>query len=161
MWYYFWALFLDCLFVCFWLFTFSRAAPVWHTEVPRLGVELNLSCSRWPMPEPQPQQHRIEAMSATYTTAHSNARSLTHWARPGIEPATWWFLVGFVNHWAMTGTPGLCVPFHWFQGPSLCYYHTDLITAALSYMCFYDASSSAVPQDCFGYSGSFVGPCEF
>ena len=35
---------------------------------------------------------------------HSNAGSLTHWARPQIQPATSWFLVGFVNHRAM-GTP--------------------------------------------------------
>ena len=40
-----------------------------------------------------------------YTTAHGNARSLTHWARAGTEPATSWFLVGFVNHFATTGTP--------------------------------------------------------
>ena len=33
-------------------------------------------------------------MSVSYTTAHSNARS---WARPGIEPTTSWFLVGFVS----------------------------------------------------------------
>ena len=32
------------------------------------------------------------------TTAHGKVGSLTHWARPGIEPATSWFLVGFVNH---------------------------------------------------------------
>ena len=36
-------------------------------------------------------------MSVTYTTAHGNAESLTHWTRPGIEPATSWFLVGFVS----------------------------------------------------------------
>ena len=41
----------------------------------------------------------------TYTTAHSNTGSLTHRARPGIEPSTLWFLVGFVNHCATTGTP--------------------------------------------------------
>ena len=35
--------------------------------------------------------------SATYTTAYSNAGSLTHWGRPGIELATSWFLVGFVS----------------------------------------------------------------
>ena len=46
----------------------------------------------------------IQAASATYTTAHGNARSLTHWATPRIEPSTPWFLVRFVNHWAMTGT---------------------------------------------------------
>ena len=42
-------------------------------------------------------QHRIPAMSATYTTAHGNARSLTYWMRPGIEPATSRFLFGFVS----------------------------------------------------------------
>ena len=44
-------------------------------------------------------------MSVTYTTAHGNARSLTHLASPGIVPATSWFLLGFINHCAMTGTP--------------------------------------------------------
>ena len=58
---------------------------------------------------PQPQQHGIWVMSATYTTAHGNARSLTHWARPGIKPATSWFLVGFVNHCAMMGVPQVSV----------------------------------------------------
>ena len=53
----------------------------------------------------QPQQCGIPAASATYTTAHGNTGSLTHWARPGIEPASSWILVGFVNGWAMTGTP--------------------------------------------------------
>ena len=33
-------------------------------------------------------------MSATYTTAHSNAGSLTHRARPGIKPTSSWVLVG-------------------------------------------------------------------
>ena len=58
---------------------------------------------------PEPQQLRIRAASATYTTAHRNARSLTHWTRPGIQPATSWFLVGFVNHCATMGTPGLYI----------------------------------------------------
>ena len=56
-------------------------------------------------PTPQPQQRGIRAASGTYTTAHGNTESLTHWARPGIEPATSWFLVRFINRWAMTGTP--------------------------------------------------------
>ena len=50
---------------------------------------------RWHMP--QPQQCGIQAASVTNTTAHQNARSLTHWARPEIEPATSWFLVGFIS----------------------------------------------------------------
>ena len=33
-----------------------------------------------------------------------NTRSLTHWARPRIEPASSWILVRFVTHWATTGT---------------------------------------------------------
>ena len=36
-------------------------------------------------------------MSATYTPAHINAGFLTHWARPGMEPAFSWILVRFVS----------------------------------------------------------------
>ena len=63
---------------------------------------LNRSCSCWPIP--QPKQRQIQAASATYTTAHGNAGSLTHWARPRIEPTASWFLVIFVNHCATRGT---------------------------------------------------------
>ena len=48
---------------------------------------------------------RIRAASATYTTAQSNIRSLTHRVRPGMEPSPSGILVGFINHWATTGTP--------------------------------------------------------
>ena len=82
------------------LIFFFRLHPR-HVEVPRLAVEQ--SCSCWPTPEPQ--QQKIQAASATYSTVHSNARSLTHWARPRIEPASSWKLIRFVNCWAMTGTP--------------------------------------------------------
>ena len=41
---------------------------------------------------PEPQQHSIQAASAPYTTAHGNAGSLTHWARPGMEHAFSWIL---------------------------------------------------------------------
>ena len=58
-----------------------------HMEVPRLGGS-NQSCNCWPTPELQ--HHQIRAVSATYTTAHSNAGSLAHWARRGIKPATSW-----------------------------------------------------------------------
>ena len=61
----------------------------------------------------QPQQLRIWGVSATYTTAHGNARSLTHWMRPGIEPCVLtdtskvpsWILVGVLTCWATMGTP--------------------------------------------------------
>ena len=45
----------------------------------------------------QPQQCQIWASSATYTSAHGNARSLTHWARPGIEPVPSRILVRFIS----------------------------------------------------------------
>ena len=72
----------------------------------------------------------IGAVAAGLHHSHGNAGSLTHGARPGIEPATSWFLVGFVNHCATMGTPllsfkvsppggGMCVgisPFEWLDG---------------------------------------------
>ena len=45
----------------------------------------------------EPQQCRIQAASANYTTAHGNTGSTTHWVRPGMEPATSWLVVGFVS----------------------------------------------------------------
>ena len=48
-------------------------------------------------PTPQPQQRRIRALSATYTTAHGNAGSLTRWVRPGIKPTASLFIVRFVS----------------------------------------------------------------
>ena len=42
------------------------------------------------------QHSSSSIISATYTTAQSNAGSLTHWLRPGNKPATSWFLAGFV-----------------------------------------------------------------
>ena len=52
-------------------------------------------------------------MSATYTTAHGNARSLTHWARPGIEPASSRIRVGFISsalQWELPRLHHLNVP---------------------------------------------------
>ena len=88
-----WNLGLYILCVCIFLGPYPR-----HMAIPRLGLESELQL-------PEPQQHQIWAMSVTYTTAHGNTGSLTHWARAGTEPATSWFLVGFVNRCAMTGTP--------------------------------------------------------
>ena len=33
----------------------------------------------------------------TYTTAHGNTRSLTHWVRSGMEPVSSWMLIIFVS----------------------------------------------------------------
>ena len=86
---------------CFFFFFCFLGPHPWYKMFPGWGS--NQSCNCWPTP--QPQQHRIWATSATYTTAHGNAGSSTHWARPRIEPATSWMLVRFANHWPTTGTP--------------------------------------------------------
>ena len=65
---------LSLFFFFFFFLPFLGPLPQ-HMEVPRLGVKLELQL-------------------LAYDTAHSNARSLTHWARPGIEPGTSWL----VNH---------------------------------------------------------------
>ena len=49
------------------------------------------------MPQPRPRR--------MWTASHGNTRSLTRWLKPGIEPTSSWISVGFVNHWATTGTP--------------------------------------------------------
>ena len=48
-------------------------------------------------PTPQPQQRRVHAASATSTTVHGNAGSLTRCVRPGMEHASSWILVRFVT----------------------------------------------------------------
>ena len=48
------------------------------------SLRSNQSCSC--LPTLQSQQCWIRAMSATYISAYRNARSLTHWVSPGIEP---------------------------------------------------------------------------
>ena len=53
---------------------------LWHMEVPRVWV-------------------KSELQLPAYT------RSLTYWARRGIEPASSWILGGFVTHWSIMGTP--------------------------------------------------------
>ena len=78
-------------FLFFFFFHLFRATLKAYGASPRQGS--NQSCSCWPTP----QQRRIPAVSATYTTTHRNARSLTHWARPGIESVYSWILVRFFS----------------------------------------------------------------
>ena len=79
-------------FKCCFLFSFgTHTCSIWKFP----GQGSNQSYSSWPTL--QPQQSRIQATSAIYTTAHDNAGSLTHWARPGIEPASSLLLVGFIS----------------------------------------------------------------
>ena len=64
----------------------------------------------------QPQPCQIWAASMTYSIAHGNTKSLTHWARPGIEPASSWILVSFVSaepRWELPRTIFLLTLIHY------------------------------------------------
>ena len=69
-------------FFFFCLFVFSRAAPEAYGGSQARGWIGAVAAK----PTPEPQQHGIRAMSANYTTAHSNTGSLTHWVSQGMEP---------------------------------------------------------------------------
>ena len=51
----------------------------------------------------KPQQGQIRTASATYAAACSNPGSLTHWARPGIEPTSSWTLCQVLNPQNLSG----------------------------------------------------------
>ena len=82
-----------CHFFFFFVFVFSRATPVAHG-----GFQARGPIGAAPACLGHSHSNLGSEPPVTYTTARSHARSLTHWARPGMEPATSWFLVG-------TGTP--------------------------------------------------------
>ena len=84
--------FYDALYT-FILFLLFRAAPVAYGN---FQARSHIGAAAAGLHHSQ-SNGRIQAMSETYTTAHGNARSLTHWVRPGIKPITSWFLVGFVS----------------------------------------------------------------
>ena len=65
-----------------------RVREVIHAFPPILHFCKAPKCPFLYPPQPQPQPRQIRAESSTYITAHGNARSLTHGARPGIEPAS-------------------------------------------------------------------------
>ena len=75
----------------FFFFFFFRAAPVAYG-------------TSW-------ARGQIRGAAASLHHSLSNARSLTHWVRQGIEPTSSWILVGFLTHGATTGT-SFILPFN-------------------------------------------------
>ena len=86
----------------FFAFCFLGLYPQ-HKEAPRLGAESELQLLAYTTATATP----IQAVSVTYTAAHGKARSLTHWARPGTEPASSWILVRFVTVEPRRELPGI------------------------------------------------------
>ena len=64
-------------FYFYFTFLFLRAAPTAYEGFQARGL--------------------IRATAAGLHHSYSNAGSLTHWVRPGIEPTTSWFLVRFLS----------------------------------------------------------------
>ena len=94
----------NCFLFCF----FFSGLLLWHMEVPRLGVELECqlpacATATW---DPSP-------VCDLYQQFMAMLDPLTHWS----EPASSWIRVGFLTHWATTGTPTMVV----FQIHSSCY----------------------------------------
>ena len=83
-----------------------------HMEVPSLGS--NQSCSCWLTP--QPQKHQIGAVAVTYTAADGNARSLTHWSRPGIKTTSSRMLVRFITAELQQGIQRKTLGRGWISG---------------------------------------------
>ena len=92
-------LFYFYYFYFYFLLFMATLMAIWR--FPGQGSNQSYSCH----PTPQPQQCQIWAVSVTDARAHGNTGSLAHWARPRIEPASSWILVGFANGWATKGTP--------------------------------------------------------
>ena len=94
------------LVFCFVFVLLLGAGPV-DMEVPRRGVQSELQLPAYTTATAMPNPNgtcRIWATFATYTVACGNAGSLTHWERPGIEPASLRILVRFSTHWTTIGT---------------------------------------------------------
>ena len=75
------------LFFCF------LGPYLWHAEVPRLGVKSELQLLAYTIATAMQDPRCTCALHHSY----GNARSLIHSARPGIEPASSWMLVGFLT----------------------------------------------------------------
>ena len=85
---------LFSLLFLFFSFFFFRAAPQ-RMEIPRLGVESEHSC--WSTPQPQQRHNNARSEPCLQTTPQLMATQILNPLRPGIEPTTSWFLVGFVS----------------------------------------------------------------
>ena len=78
----------------FFFFSLFRAVPLAYADLQTRGqIRATAAGLHHSHSNTASEQHLNPALY----TAHGNARSLTHWARPGIESLTLWFLVGFIS----------------------------------------------------------------
>ena len=131
-------------FFFFFFFFLWRTRGIWKFP----GQGSNRSCSCWPTP--QTQQYGIQAASVTCIIAHGNVRSLTHWARPGVEPMSSWILIKFVTPEPWRNRHGF------FLNPKILYAVGTTWDSPdiYSYFCFqfsFFSISTYVPLLCWGF----------
>ena len=95
----------------------------------------------------------IGAAAAGLHHSHSNAGSLTHWSRPGIDPMSSWILIRFLSRWATMRTPKIIVGL-------LSKYNLRVKWSNLRYTVVYDCLTSPVKIQYFSSSleGSILAP---
>ena len=121
-------------FLIFFFFFFLRAAPMACGSSQARGWTGAIASAYTPATA---TQHRVQAMSATYTTTHGNAGSLSHWTRTGIKPKSSCLLVVFVSAVPQWELPFLFIYLFifsraqsmWkFPGPGWCCHSTGSLT---------------------------------
>ena len=107
--------------------------------------------------------NQIWAASVTHPTAHGNAESLTHWARPGIEYVSSWILVRFIA----AKLPRELLLFHFYiltmkdwkkklRGPLICHHIKKNEIPKFLLWCNRICDISAVPGYRFNPSAQLV-----
>ena len=82
-----------CIWVAVFLFFCFLEPHPWSTEVPRLGVKLELQLPAYASHSNAGSDPPLQPTLQLRATLDSPIR----WARPGIKPASSWILVGFVS----------------------------------------------------------------
>ena len=86
----FWDFYEEQVFIYLFIYFVFLGPHLWHMEGPRLGIESEL----------QLLTYTTATATATWESTPqltSNSKSLTHWARPGIEPMASWIPVRFIT----------------------------------------------------------------
>ena len=89
-----WHELMEHLFFCF------LGLHLRHMEAPKLGVESELQLPAYTRVTATPDPNHV----CDLHHSSRNARSLTHWAKPGIKPETSWFIVVICFYCTTMGT---------------------------------------------------------
>ena len=126
---------LFLFFIYFILLCFLGLHP-WHMEVPKLGVESELQLPAYTTATATPNLSHVCHLH--YSSGQRQI--LNSWAKPGIELASSWILVRFVNRWATKGTPSI---------------FSSFFDQLLGFVFFFNSKNSLVPGE--GFSSPLLG----